>query len=138
MTEISECCLFVKDKWFTSIQHQFMELRMDFCQICINMPEICLGKMIGKWCEGWCDWGNLRKVILRTPIIFVPACTTRAADYYIFGQGFYLSESKNNSVKFLYITFYSKLLSESILYQIISFCKGKEKIVYFSSFVLVF
>lgn len=28
---------------------------------------------------------------LRTPIILVPACTTRAVDYYIFGQGFYLS-----------------------------------------------
>ena len=28
---------------------------------------------------------------LRTPIILVPACTTRAVDYYVFGQGFYLS-----------------------------------------------
>lgn len=28
---------------------------------------------------------------LRTPIILVTACTTRAVDYYVFGQGFYLS-----------------------------------------------
>ncbi|MCI8298740.1 MAG: toprim domain-containing protein [Lachnospiraceae bacterium] len=28
---------------------------------------------------------------LRTPILLVPACTTRAVDYYVFGQGFYLS-----------------------------------------------
>ncbi len=27
----------------------------------------------------------------RTPIILLPACTTRAADYYVWGQGFYLA-----------------------------------------------
>ena len=27
----------------------------------------------------------------RRPILLVPACTTRAVDYYVFGQGFYLS-----------------------------------------------
>lgn len=28
---------------------------------------------------------------IRRPILLVPACTTRAVDYYVFGQGFYLS-----------------------------------------------
>lgn len=28
---------------------------------------------------------------LRTPILLIPACTTRTVDYYVFGQGFYLS-----------------------------------------------
>jgi len=28
---------------------------------------------------------------VRRPILLVPACTTRAVDYYVFGQGFYLS-----------------------------------------------
>ena len=28
---------------------------------------------------------------IRTPILLVPACATRAVDYYVFGQDFYLS-----------------------------------------------
>lgn len=31
------------------------------------------------------------KRYIRTPILLVPACATRAVDYYVFGQGFYLS-----------------------------------------------
>lgn len=32
-----------------------------------------------------------KKRYIRTPILLVPACATRVVDYYVFGQGFYLS-----------------------------------------------
>ena len=34
---------------------------------------------------------QMQKHFLRTPIVLVPACTTRAADYYVWGQGQYLA-----------------------------------------------